>query len=296
MNRLVAFLLLASLFAVNTALSEQRIVMTWVPPYSIDKCRSRLHEDVDGVGPKDALTHLALQFWLPTREGGVEKTPKYGAISDASIIEFRDWAHQHGIRLMLCVYNHNGAWDWSLAQAGFADHRAEFVRALVAETERLGLDGVDIDLEGEGALESSKEPFLAFIRELATQLHDLHKQLTVDSFAYKWNAPNQTWWAELFPLVDGLNSMGYQHTGANAPEWHAYAAQKAAAGANVAKLLIGVPSEKPDWQGNTAAEQMEWLTRDPDVGVTIWDAAFSAPYWRTSAAWKTLARIRKGGN
>src|SRR5277367_961306 len=124
---------------------SSRIVMTWVPPYSIDKCRARLHQEIEGLGPKDALTHLALQFWLPTREGGVEKTPKYGAISDATIIEFRDWAHQHGIRAMLCVYNSVDSWDWSLAQAGFAEHREQFVHTLVAETERLGLDGIDID-------------------------------------------------------------------------------------------------------------------------------------------------------
>src|SRR3954470_17523884 len=93
-----------------------RMVMTWVPPYAIDKCRARLHEDIGGLGPKDALTHLALQFWIPTRAGGIEKTPRYGAISDATIVEFRDWAHQHGIRAMLCVYNSVDAWDWTLAE------------------------------------------------------------------------------------------------------------------------------------------------------------------------------------
>src|SRR5690242_14764817 len=84
------------LFLLSPAKSEPpipRMVMTWVPPYGIDKCRTRLNQDVDGLGPKDALTHLALQFWIPTREGGVEKTPRYGAISDATITEFRDWAH-----------------------------------------------------------------------------------------------------------------------------------------------------------------------------------------------------------
>ena len=267
------------------------MVMTWVPPYAIDKCRARLNADIDGLGPKDALTHLALQFWLPTREGGVEKTPKYGAISDATVIEFRDWAHQHGIRAMLCVYNSVDSWDWSLAQAGFAEHRAQFVHALVAETERLGLDGVDIDLEGNGDFESSKEPFLAFIRDLTPRLHEVHKQLTVDSFAYKWNAPNQTWWPDLLPLVDGLNTMGYDLIGAKAAEWRAYAAQKSAAGAHAARLLIGVPGGKAAWLRNTAAEHMDWITRDSDVGVAIWDASFGAPYWETSNAWKMLARM-----
>ena len=295
MKRSFAPVLFASLLLIAMAHAETpppRMVMTWVPPYAIDKCRARLHEDVEGLGPKDALTHLALQFWIPTREGGVEKTPRYGAINDSTIIEFRDWAHQHGIHAMLCVYNSVNSWDWSLAQAGFAEHRTEFVRALVAETERLGLDGIDIDLEGSGDFETSKEPFLAFIRELAPRLHELHKQLTVDSFAYKWNAPNQTWWPELFPLVDGVNTMGYERIGATATEWRAYAAQKTAAGANASKLLLGVPGAKPDWLGNTAAEHMDWIAKDNSVGVAIWDARFGAPYWQTPEAWRILARMR----
>ena len=271
-----------------------RMVMTWVPPYAIDKCRARLDADVDGVGPKDGLTHLALQFWVPTPEGGVEKTPKYKAISDATVIGFRDWAHAHGIRAMLCVYNNVDSWDWSLAQAGFAEHRETFVRALVAETERLGLDGVDVDLEGNGEFEASKDAFQAFIRDLAPQLHAHGKQITVDSFAYKWNAPNQTWWADLFPLVDGITTMGYEYIGANGTEWRAYAAQKAAAGTNAAKLLFGVRGAKADWLGNTVAEHMDWIARDSSVGVAIWDAQFEAPYWQTAAAWKNLVRIKTG--
>ena len=289
--------LLAGLLGAGAACGESpagRMVMTWVPPYAIDQCRARLDQDVGGNGPKNALTHLALQFWLPTREGGVEKTPQYGAISDATIIGLRDWAHRHGLRVLLCVYNSVKDWDWSLAEAGFAGHREGFARALVAETERLGLDGVDVDLEGNGEYDKSKKAFLAFVRELAPQLHGHGRQLTVDSFAYKWNAPNQTWWPELFPLVDGINTMGYELIGANAKEWRSYAAQKAAAGTNAAKLLIGVPGAKADWLGNTAAEQMEWIARDGGVGVAIWDAGFGAPYWQTAAAWEGLAGMRGG--
>ena len=291
--------MLAALIPAGTLHSEPpaaRMVMTWVPPYAIEKCRARLHEDFDGVGPKDALTHLALQFWLPTPEGGVEKTPKYGVISDATIIQFRDWAHQHGIRVMLCVYNYVDSWDWSLARAGFAEHREEFVRALVAETGRLGLDGVDIDVEGNGRFDDAKEAFVAFVRDLSTKLHDQKKQLTVDSFADKWNAPNQLWWAELFPLVDGINSMGYTETGANGKEWRAYAAQRAAAGPNAAKLLLGVPGHKAEWLGNSVAEHLDWIVRDGSVGIAIWDAQFTAPYWQTAAPWKALAKIKQEPN
>ncbi len=54
------------------------------------------------------------------------------------------------------------------------------------------MDGVDIDLEGKGDQEDSKAAFIKFIKELATRLHEEGKELTVDTFAYKWNAPRQS--------------------------------------------------------------------------------------------------------
>src|SRR5215207_9809734 len=108
----------------------KRPVMTWVPPYAVSKAKEKLTSD---LGMADAITHLGLQFWMPTKTGGVEFAP-FPEATDASVIELRDWCHAHGIRAMLCVYNApSGKWDWPLARAGFADHPHEFVRALVAE-------------------------------------------------------------------------------------------------------------------------------------------------------------------
>src|SRR5688500_10882696 len=118
-------------------------VTTWVPPYAVADCKARLQSD---VGMSRGLTHLALQFWLPTEAGGVERV-KHNQATDAAVIELRDWAHAHGIRAMLCVYNHRGSkWDWTLARAAFTDNKDAFVNSLVAEMHRLQLDGIDIDL------------------------------------------------------------------------------------------------------------------------------------------------------
>jgi hypothetical protein len=158
--------------------------------------------------------------------------------------------------------------------------------------ERLDLDGIDIDLEGPGSFDADQEPFVAFMTELSKALHTRGKQLTVDSFCYIWNAPNQSWWPALFPLVDALASMGYQDSGVNAPEWRAYAAQKKAAGSSSAKLQIGMPSHRGQWQGNTALEQIAWVGKDATVGIAIWDAQLSAPAWRTPQVWQALQQIR----
>jgi Glycosyl hydrolases family 18 len=275
---------------IHDASFSGHIVMTWAPAYGIEKAKARLDESFGGNGLQSTITHLALQFWIPTAAGGVETTAKYGAISDETITFFRQWGHAHGIRVMLCVFNGLETWDWSLARSAFADHPKEFADALVAEVERRHLDGVDIDLEGQGSLDDDKAAFVQFMRGLSEQLHARGKHLTVDSFASRWNAPNQTWWQDLLPLVDGLTSMGYADIGRDGEDWHGYASQKAAAGAGAAKLLLGVPSEKDEWQAHPAVDQIDWIAADGGVGAAIWDAQLDAPAWRQSDIW---AKIRK---
>jgi hypothetical protein len=264
--------------------------MTWVTAYGIDKAKARLDQSFGGNGLQNAITHLALQFWIPAADGSVGTTPKYGAISDETISLFTRWGHAHGIRVMLCVCNAVESWDWPLARSAFADHPKEFADALVAEAERRDLDGVDIDLEGLGSFDGDKAAFVQFIRGLSGKLHATGKQLTVDSFSSHWNAPNQTWWQDLLPLVDGLTSMGYAEIGLDGQDWRGYSSQKAAAGGDAAKLLIGVPSDKGEWQNHPALDQIEWIAADGAVGAAIWDTQLDAPAWRQSGIW---AKIRK---
>jgi hypothetical protein len=181
----------------------QRPVMTWVAPYAVGRNKARLAESFGGAGIKDALTHLGLQFWQPARDGGLVRAGRTNEVNDAVITELRDWGRTNGVRVLLCVYNAvNGSWDWPLARAGFAENPEKFIDALMAEVERLQLDGVDIDLEGNGSFELDKEAFVEFIRRLSARLHAAGRHLTVDTFSHKWNAPNQTWWPDLLPHVD----------------------------------------------------------------------------------------------
>ena len=268
-----------------------RPVTTWVPPYAVERSKARLTGE---AGVKEALTHLGLQFWVPTGSGGVERV-KHREVTDAAVAELRDWGHANGVRVMLCVYNHvGGKWDWSVARAAFADHRAAFVKNLVAAVERVGLDGVDVDLEGAGAFEADKAAFVAFVAELSKELRARGRHLTVDTFAHKWNAPNATWWAELLPLVDALASMGYEEIGSAAPDWRGYAAQIKAAGEHGGKFQIGMLSSKDAWRGNTAAEQVEWVAKDGRAGIAIWDAQLRAAAWREAGVWEKVKAVRDG--
>lgn len=291
---LCGFIAPAETAEVSKPREYRHVVMTWVPPYATEKSRARLNEDFGGIGMKDTLTHLALQFWVPTKAGGIERTSKYGKLTDETIAGFRTWTRSHGIRLMLCVYNGVDGWDWTLARSAFAEHPGELVNALVSEMERLDLDGIDIDLEGNGSLDGDRKAFTSFCRLLSERLHPKGRQLTVDSFSHIWNAPNQTWWLDLLPLVDALTTMGYEETGARAKQWRSYSAQKKAAGEYSGKLLLGLPSNKDRWQDESAGEQIHWIADDKGTGLAFWDAQIESPAWRKREVWSLIQSVRDG--
>jgi len=269
--------------------------MTWVPPYATEICKDRLDESFGEVGLKNGLTHMGLQFWRPTEEGRIGLVDDFKPIYDSTIINFRKWGQTHGIKVLLCIYNGTrDGWNWDLAKNAFETYRKQFIKTLVSETVRLNLDGVDIDFEGKGKLDGDTEVFVSFIKELSSALNARGKELTVDSFAYKWNAPNQGWWKLLLPYVDALHVMGYSETGSKSTSWRSYDFLKAAAGKYSSKLLIGVPSHASNWEKASVQEHLEWIVTDPSVGLAIWDAQLKDSKWRTQEIWQTISRIRQG--
>jgi hypothetical protein len=106
------------------------------------------------------------------------------------------------------------------------------------------------------------------------------------------------WWKELFPLVDGINSMGYEEIGAGAgvgdEAWRSFAAQEDASGSNVEKLMLGMPANKDEWRGKPALEHLRWLRDRGHAGMSLWDSQLDAAAWRTHDAWTTVREIRGG--
>ena len=246
---------------------------------------------------KNGITHLGLQFWRPSGKGKIQLVDDFKPIDDSTIINFRKWGKTHDVQILLCVYNgYHGGWNWDLAKNAFDSHRKQFIEALVAETVRLQLDGVDIDLEGRGNRNSDKKAFFEFIKELSFALKAKGKELTVDSFAHKWNAPNQGWWKRILPHVDALHVMGYSETGAKSAGWKSYDFLKEATGNFSSKLLIGMPSHLGNWEKTSVQQHLQWIAKDSSVGLAIWDAQLKDPEWRTQKIWKTISRIKQRTN
>lgn len=277
--------------------SGNRKVITWVPPYSIPESKAMLQKDFGGIGVKDGLTHLALQFWIPSgdRKSAI-LSPTYSyAISDEEIEWFKNWGQANGVKVLLCVYNADvpgsEGWDWDAATSAFVNNQDSFVSSLLSEMNKYGLDGIEVDLEGPGADDTYQSQFLSFMTKLSNELHPQGKELTVATFAYVWNAPNTNWWPDLMKVVDGITSMGYEIIGRNGADWASYSSQKGFA-PNPNKLMIGMPGTQNSWLNNSVVEQIDWVIQDGETGVAIWDVTLAASGWQTKEVWEMLSQIK----
>ena len=259
-------------------------VITWVPAYKVPESKQQLSASFDGVGMADGLSYLALQFWIT--DGA---STRLDQITEGDITWFHDWARQHGVKILLCVDNNTGQWDWPAAVRSFKDNRDAFAQHLVSQVMSRDFDGVDLDLEG--IIEPSaddQQSYKQFVQTLGSALHPMGKVLTLDSFYAQYNAPNWDWWPDLLPLVDGITSMGYEQSGMDVDYQnlvdHAAAAPK--------KLMVGVPSYKGIWLNHSVTEQLGWLVQQGQVGTAIWDASLQATEWRQASVWNQLKAIK----
>jgi hypothetical protein len=259
-------------------------VITWVPPYHIAESKKWLAADLGGATMADGLSYLALQFWITDGAG-----TRLDKVTEDDITWFHDWAHQHGVKILLCVDNNTGDWNWPEAMRSVRDNKDAFAAHLMSEIMTRDFDGVDLDLEGiVDASDDEKAAYIAFAQTLANTLHPAGKVLTADSFYAQYNAPNWDWWPDLLPILDGITSMGYEQSGLDVDYQklvdHAMAAPK--------KLMVGVPSYKGTWLNHTVGEQLGWLVTQGQVGTAIWDASLQAPEWQTAAVWQQLKSIK----
>ena len=261
-------------------------VASWVPPYRVQEAKQQLAADFGGIGMADGLSFLALQFWLANGS----TTTLDPTVSEEDVAWFRDWAHQHGVKILLCIHNNTGDWNWPQAVGVFRDNRDAFVSHVLSEVAARDFDGVDVDFEGiVDATADEAEAYRLFIEALSNGLHPQGKVLTVDSFHGMWNAPNWNWWPDLLPLVDGITSMGYEQSGLDLD----YQTLVDHAAAAPEKLMIGVPGYQGTWQNHTVTEHLDWIIQQGQVGTAIWDASLTAAEWQQSSVWQQLKTIKQ---
>ncbi|MFX0194673.1 MAG: LamG-like jellyroll fold domain-containing protein [Candidatus Hodarchaeota archaeon] len=290
-------------------------VMTWVPPYVAQQCLKVVEEDfTSGCGPKDGLTRVGLQFWVPRADGTIKYADheRYTP-TDADVDSWRSWCSSNGIKCLLCIYNNIGSWDWNLARSAFADtnNRARFVSALVSKMDNLDLDGIDVDLEGldPAILASDRSAFDQFIHDLSVQVRALGKILTVDTFSLTANAPNINWWIDWVGDVDNIHSMGYDDLYEGGTDFQKYSNQQAIgylSGYDRDVVLMGMPAWLSSWgtssgRGTSALAHVQEVHYDlPEpTGIAIWSLQHLLPSeappespWRDSALWCEIKELK----
>ncbi|MBS0382479.1 MAG: hypothetical protein JSR56_08595 [Proteobacteria bacterium] len=294
-------------------------VMGWVPAYGIDASMQALDAD-PAIGK--GLTRIGLQFWNPSANGrGLVLAPVDGSgtpVGPAAIARVRNWAHARHIKVLLTVYNNSETtkvWNWDLARRAFKDQRTDFVRALVAEVRKYKLDGIDIDLEGDGFFDSDRAAFAAFVDELSRALHAEHKLLTVDSFHSPcFNAPNMSWWADWRGKVDAIHSMGYadlyeaseetftppgkpvcEH-GAHIFKYSWQLAWGLKAGFRPDQIVMGLPTDVDHWGRPAGSNDAITHLREVQAlgaGIALWDLQLAAQGWRSHATWEAVRALRE---
>ncbi|CAN5895887.1 hypothetical protein BH11PSE12_BH11PSE12_13590 [soil metagenome] len=293
-------------------------VMAWIPAYGVRASMEQLeaHQDI-GSG----LTRLGLQFWNPRDDGRglvLAPTGKDGVlVSVDEVVRIRDWARQRHIKVLLTVYNNSQVadhWDWALAKRGFADNQDAFASALVAEMYRYDLDGIDLDLEGEGEHESDRVAYAQFVKNLAGKLSNQGKLLTIDSFHSPCdNAPNMGWWGDWLGHVNTIHSMGYQDlyegsTTAFTPSGRGVCENGAAIfkyswqlqyglklGYRPDQILMGMPTWLDAWGVGELASGPSDHVREIQklgAGIALWDLQLLGQQWRTSATWDAIQALR----
>jgi hypothetical protein len=296
-------------------------VMGWVPAYGIDASMKALAA-TPAIG--QAMTRLGLQLWNPSPDGkGVVFAPVDATgkpVTAANVKQLTQWARAHGVQPLLTVYNNSqviNRWDWQWARRAFVEHPEEFTAALAAAVDKWDLDGVDLDLEGEGDFSADRAAYAAFVHQLSNALKAKGKLLTVDSFHSPCdNAPNMRWWSDWVGDVATIHSMGYEdlYEGSKAtftPEGRPVCENGAAlfryswqldygmkAGYRRDQIVMGMPTWVDTWgSGGIGPGVVDHLRelRALGAGIGLWDMQLAAAGWNKPATWDAVQALRRSG-
>ncbi|MCX7922691.1 MAG: glycosyl hydrolase family 18 protein [Clostridia bacterium] len=282
----------------NSPSSGKYEILTWVAAYNVDECMTNLQANYGGkYNPSNTLTTVAGQFFRVEYDGTVSQI-----VSDSDLQRVKNYCNSNGIKFFLCIFNHDGSWNWGRAASAFATNKTAHINNIVNLIQKVGADGIDIDYEGNLSGEPNRAEFATFINELGGRLHSIGKKLSVDTFAYIWNQPSQNWWGDWKGSVDFINNMGYGDLYGGGTSYHAYSQQLGAiekAGFQNNQLTLGFPGWMDTWgSGGLGTDIVSHINEvlsaqytSKPMSICIWDAAYTNG-WKKAPVWEALYRVR----
>lgn len=135
----------------------------------------------------------------------------YGNFTSLASAEYVEEAHGRGVQVWGLVEDINNTGVDIYEVLAYGEHRAHLIDGLISEAERVGLDGINIDLEDVRSAEGVH--FVQFLRELSIACREHGLVLSVDNYPpNSGNAYND--YAEQGVVADYVILMGYdEHWG-----------------------------------------------------------------------------------
>ncbi len=218
------------------------------------------------VAAHGAVLHEISPFWYSAT--GASAITVTGNVEPSTLQALIDTARATGTRVIPSITDGLGKGGMARLLANPVE-RALHVQTIVELATRQGFDGIDLDYEGFAFVddystwETTRPNWVAFVTELATELHSRGKLLTVSVPAIydtKRNSDSGVWvydYAAMGDVVDRIRIMGYDYSfaepGPIAPlGWlrtAIHAAKKAVH--DDSKLVLGIPLYGRNWVTRT---------------------------------------------
>jgi spore germination protein YaaH len=174
------------------------------------------------------------------------------------------WVAQRGLAVVPMITNHiENRWDRDVVARVLGDpnRRRQHVDRIITLAVNGGYPRIELDYESLSA--TDREPFSAFVEELAAALHARGKQLSVAVHAKlaepgEWDGPQAQDWSRIGAAADWVIVMTYDHDpsrpGPIAPlEWTRAVLRFATTRIPPGKIIQGIPLYGYDWSRNARA-------------------------------------------
>ncbi|MCI0709506.1 MAG: glycosyl hydrolase family 18 protein [Chloroflexi bacterium] len=222
------------------------------------------------------IIHEVNPFWYnPSLDGTL--LPRLGAEDEEKLTEWRE----AGLVIMPTIVSFEGS-----GMIETPELRRTHIDEIVALVERMDYDGIDIDYEGFAL--DTRDAYSTFIEDLAGELHDHDKLLSMAVHAKtadvaEWDAATAQDWERLAAAVDVFRIMTYDYhnrasdAGPIAPlDWVLDVIEYASTVTDLNKVRLGLHFYGYSWQrGNTAV--ITWKT------VSQWLTSFELEFERDPA-------------
>jgi spore germination protein len=242
---------------------------------------------------KGALTEVS-PVWYQPEPGGLVIIASPDAQRTQSAIESQ--ASSRNIAIIPSISNfRNGQWDGALIHQIIStpQMRATHITAIIDLVTSHRWAGIDIDYESLQA--ADRDAYSAFIRDLATALHQRGKRLSVTVHAKisepgDWSGARAQNWRALGQSADEVRVMAYDYSTEESPpgpiaprNWVQSVLQLAVSEIPREKIMLGVATYGYDWAGGQKGQDLRWadakaLASDHNIPVK-WDPASESPWF-----------------